>query len=203
IGPRNTAGGAIMRRSHSLLIAIALLALIVGHVQAGVVCACPFCSASSQTFSEELATMDVAVIARLVKLPPATGKPGDEIQKATFEVTQVIKGEGLVKAKEKSDTLYCGDGTLGKSFLVMGISPPATMWSTPLPLTDRGIKYLSEITKLPKDGAERLVFFQQYLEDADEMLARDAYDEFARAPYAQVKEIKSQINHEQVLGWIK
>ena len=54
------------------------------------------------------------------------------------------------------------------------------MWSTPLPLTDRGIKYLTELVKLPKDDAERLIFFQQYLEDADEMLARDAYDEFAR-----------------------
>ena len=42
--------------------------------------------------------MDVAVIAKLIKLPPQSNKPGDEIQKATFEVTQVIKGEGLVKA---------------------------------------------------------------------------------------------------------
>jgi len=115
--------------------------------------ACPFCSAASQTFSEELATMDVAVVAKLVKLPPPSSKPGDEIQKATFEVTQVVKGEGLVKAKEKIETLYFGDATVGKSFLVMGISPPQTMWSTPLPLSDRGIKYLTDLVKLPKDGA--------------------------------------------------
>ena len=42
-----------------------------------------------------------------------------------------------------------------------------------LPLTDRGIKYLTEVMNLPKDGADRLIFFQQYLEDADEMLARE------------------------------
>src|SRR5205814_924590 len=70
-------------------------------------------------------------------------------------------------------------------------------------LTDRGIKYLTDLVKLPKDGPERLVFFQQYLEDADEMLARDAYDEFARAPYAQLKSIKDQLQHDQVVAWIK
>jgi hypothetical protein len=165
--------------------------------------ACPFCSATSQTFSEELGTMDVAVIAKLVKLPPPSSKPGDEIQKATFEVTQIIKGEGLVKAKEKVETLYFGDGAIGKSFLIMGISPPATMWSTPLPLTDRGAKYLTEVTRLPKDNNERLVFFQKYLEDEDEMLARDAYDEFARAPYSDIKAIKDKLTHNQVVAWIK
>jgi len=165
--------------------------------------ACPFCSATSQTFSEELSTMDVAVIAKLVKVPPASTKAGDEIQKATFEVVSLIKGEGLIKTGEKLETLYFGDGTVGKTFLVMGISPPKIMWSTPLPLSERGIKYLNQVMKLPKEGPERLVFFQNYLEDDDEMLARDAYDEFARAPYGQVKAIKDKMNHEQVVAWIK
>src|SRR5207244_12657441 len=106
-------------RTSVAAVAVAL-AVVMQPVQAAV--ACPFCTAASQTFSEELATMDVAVIARLVKLPPASSKPGDEIQKATFEVTQVVKGEGLVKAKEKVETQYFSDGRVGKSFLVMGIS---------------------------------------------------------------------------------
>lgn len=192
-----------MQRQHRIWIAVFALTLFAAINAAQAAVACPFCTAASQTFSEELATMDVAVVAKLVKLPPASSKPGDEIQKATFEITQVVKGEGLVKAKEKFETLYFGDGTIGKSFLVMGISPPQTMWSTPLPLTDRAIKYLSELVKLPKDDAARLIFFQQYLEDADEMLARDAYDEFARAPYAQLRAIKPQLNHDQCVSWIK
>ena len=35
-----------------------------------------------------------------------------------------------------------------------------------------------------------LKFFQGFLEDDDEMLARDAYDEFAKAPYEAVKQLK-------------
>jgi hypothetical protein len=48
-----------------------------------------------------------------------------------------------------------------------------------------------------------LTFFQQYLEDDEEVLARDAYDEFARAPYDQLKSIREQINHDQIVAWIK
>jgi hypothetical protein len=192
-----------MRRFNVISMAAAALVVLFQLSQSQAVHACPFCSAASQTFSEELGTMDVAVIARLTKVPKQSDKAGDEIQKATFEIDLVVKGEGLVKPKETLETLYFGDGTVGKPFLVMGISPPATMWSTPLPLTDRGIKYLTELSKLPKDEADRLIFFQEYLEDTDEMLARDAYDEFARAPYSQLKAIKPQLKHEQVVAWIK
>ena len=179
----------------------AIMAAAVGL--AGVAWACPFCTAVSQTFSEEINTMDVAVIAQLKKAPPANDRPGDEIQKAAFEVTQVIKGEGLVKTGDKIETLYFGDGQPGKSFLVMGIDPPKVMWSTPLPLSDRAKGYLNAILKLPKEGPERLVFFQKYLEDEDELLARDSYDEFARAPYDQVKAIKPHMDHDQIVAWIK
>lgn len=164
--------------------------------------ACPFCGPTAKTFTEDIETMDVAVIARLTKAPVQTEEAGDEIQKATFEITGVLKGDGLVKQGDKFETLYFGDGKPGKSFLVMGIDPPKVMWSTPLPVSDRAVKYLGQILALPKEGPERLTFFQQYLEDDDELLARDAYDEFARAPYDQVKSIREQMNHEQIVAWI-
>ncbi|MEX2172714.1 MAG: hypothetical protein WD872_00040 [Pirellulaceae bacterium] len=185
---------------------ICVAALLAAIVVAGLpaqVRACPFCGPTSQTFSEEIATMDVAVIAKLVTLPSVSDRPGDEIVKATFQVEQVIKGDTLVKPGEKIETLYFGEGVPGKPFLVMGIDPPKLMWSTPLPLTDRAKSYLSKLQKLPKDGPERLIFFQEYLEDKDELLARDSYDEFARAPYEQVIAIEEQMDHDQLIGWIK
>ena len=63
------------------------------------------------------------------------------------------------------------------------MGPENLQWSTPLPLSDRGEQYLLQLEKLPKAGPERLEFFQQYFEDKDDLLARDAYDEFAKAPY--------------------
>ena len=38
------------------------------------------------------------------------------------------------------------------------------------------------------------------LEDGDELLARDAYDEFAKAPYDVVKALKPKMNHDQLVG---
>ena len=187
-----------MRR---LLASLAVAAVATGL--AGVVWACPFCGPTAQTFTEEIGTMDVAVIAKLTKAPPQSDKPGDEITKATFEITQVIKGEGLVKPGDKIETLYFGEGTVGKAFLVLGIDPPRLMWSTPLPLSERAQSYLTSLMKLPKDGPERLVFFQKHLEDEDELLARDAYDEFARAPYQAVKDLKAKMDREQIITWIK
>ena len=35
------------------------------------------------------------------------------------------------------------------------------------------------------------------------MLARDAYDEFAKSPYAAVKQLKPRMKHDQVIAWIK
>jgi hypothetical protein len=41
------------------------------------------------------------------------------------------------------------------------------------------------------------------LEDSDQILARDAYDEFARAPYSEVQGLRERMNHGQLLAWIK
>ena len=198
-----------MTHSLSKLIFCAALLAAIGFVGplAAMGTACPFCSATAQTFSEEIGTMDVVVIARLVALPPKKAKGedefGSEIPKAKFEIARVVKGEGLAKPKEAIETLYFGDAKPGAAFLVMGIDPPNVMWSTPLPLSDRAQDYLGKIIKLPREGAERYTFFQNYLEDQDEMLARDAYDEFAKASYDTVRSLKEHMDHEKIVGWIK
>ena len=74
-----------MRKRLIAVIGGVALVLSIGALLAR---ACPFCSATSQTFSEELGTMDVAVIAKLVKLPPQSSKAGDELQKAGAELKE-------------------------------------------------------------------------------------------------------------------
>ena len=168
---------------------------------------CPFCSAVSQTFSEEIGSMDAVVIARLVELPPPSktvaGEATREVPKAKFEVVQVVKGEAFIKPQQVVETIYFGEAKKGKPFLMMAVDPPKLMWSTPLPLSQRAEGYIPKLLALPKEGSQRLVFFQKYLEDADEMLARDAYDEFAKAPYDAVKALKPKMDHDQLVSWIQ
>lgn len=166
--------------------------------------ACPFCSATAQTFSEEIASMDAAVFAKLVKVAPGTaaGKEQGEIPKATFEIYQVLKGD-FIKPKQQIEALYFGEAPVGTNFLITGVDPKRPMWSTPLKVTERAEKYLGDVLKLPKEGVDRVKFFLDFLEDKDDVLARDSYDEFAKAPYPVIKELKPYLKREKLNEWIK
>ena len=62
----------------------------------------------------------------------------------------------------------------------------------------------SRLAQLKSDiSTHRLAFFQDHLEDEDEMLARDAYDEFAKAPYQDVINLKSKMNHDKLIEFIE
>lgn len=191
--------------SVALLLAGCVAILPAKVNDANTVCACPFCSAVSQTFSEEMATMDVAVFAKLTKpaeTPDEVPDPSDVVR-AQFTVVDVLKGNDFVSKGDTFETVYFGDAGKEDLFLVQGIRPPTINWTTPLRLTDRSQKYLSLLGDLPAGGPERLAFFQQHLEDQEEMLARDAYDEFAKAPYDDVRGLKDKMNHDQLVKWLR
>jgi hypothetical protein len=88
--------------------------------------------------------------------------------------------------------------------LITGIDPAALAWSTPIQLSERAVEYIAKLPSLAgKPQPERLVFFQDYLEDKDELLARDAYDEFAKTPFAEVKQLKEHMPHDKLVAWVQ
>ncbi|MGD9720079.1 MAG: hypothetical protein AB7O59_02555 [Pirellulales bacterium] len=193
------------RLCRSLALLLAVAGLVAWSMPAR---SCPFCAAVALTFSEEVGNSQVAVIGKLVYLPPrvesdAAAANSLEVPKAKFEVTNVLKGADVLGDKRTIETVYFGDGQIGAKFLIMGIDPPMINWSTPIAVTDRGEKYVVSAIALPKEGADRLAFFQEHLEDADEMLARDAYDEFAKTPYSGVLALKDRMHHDKLVEWIK
>jgi hypothetical protein len=164
--------------------------------------ACPFCSAVQVTFTEEIKTNDVAVIAALVERPkPSDNSPGDDLEllKAKFKIVDVLKGGKETKQGNTFLALYIGEAPIGKEFLVMGIEPPKVEWGAPIEISERAKKYLHNLMKLPPKGPERLAFFQDYLEDKDPLISRDAYDEFATTPYAELTQLKSRMKHDLFL----
>jgi hypothetical protein len=166
--------------------------------------ACPFCNAQTKTLSEELDSSDAVVVAKLVKGPSKEAiAAGDVDAESLFEIVQVLKGADILGKTRQIKVLYFGQQPAGTQFLVFGIDPKKVQWAAPNALSPRAVKYVSQLAKLPKNGADRLAFFQEYLEDAESLLAGDAYDEFARAPYAEVKELKSRMHHDRLLEWIK
>jgi hypothetical protein len=194
-------------RIRAFLLSVSLVAAVLiglaplGARQAN---ACPFCAAVSLTFCEEIAGADAAVIAKLVKAAPqpSADNPGD-IGKARFEVVERLKGDKSLAVGKRFEAVYFGDSPVGSLMLITGVDPANINWSTPIAITPKARVYLTQALKLPKEGADRLAFFQDYLEDNDELLARDAYDEFAKTPYAGVKDLKDRINHDKLIAWIQ
>ncbi|QDU94192.1 hypothetical protein [Lignipirellula cremea] len=171
--------------------------------------ACALCYPQyATTISEDLQKNDIAVIGVLVKQPanitPAT--PDDEA-KSLFQVTKVLRGDAL-KVGDEIEAFYFGSDQPTKkrppSFLLLGIDDDESKiaWGSPWRLSDTALAYLDELPKLPAAGGKRLKFFQDYLENGDEMLARDAYDEFVKAPYKDLVALGPDMNREQLLAWI-
>jgi hypothetical protein len=174
--------------------------------------ACPFCSAVSLTFAQEIAQSEAAVIARLVEPPPAAAlSPTAEgpLPKGKFAVVEVLKGGGHVDAgghlgdaAKPIETILLEEKPVGSLYLLMAVEPPKLVWSSPVAVSERAVDYIRKLSDLPDKGPDRLAFFLRYLEDEDDTLARDAYDEFAVAPYDDVKGLENRMDSTQLLAWI-
>ncbi|MEM6365027.1 MAG: hypothetical protein AAF539_05610 [Planctomycetota bacterium] len=189
---------------------VAILSItITGWLSSNFAIACPFCSAVSQTLRQEMQTMDSVVVATAmggaVSRDPSTGAVRMRIDGV---LKPFISGEPDsagpdVRVGDSVDAVYYGDVTAGRRFLLSGVMAQSMQWSC-LPLNERTEAYVRKIPTLPEDdGAARLRFYQSYLQDDDVMLSRDAYDEFAITPYEDVRRIKDDMDHDQLVAWIE
>ncbi len=188
-----------------LRISLLLALLITSSIAAAKAVACPFCAAVSQTFGEEIDSMDVVVFAVLKHAPnrPSLNGNEGELAKSKFEIKHVLKGEKVLGDTKVIEQVYYGDGSVGKVFLLMATDPPKLMWTTPTLLNAKAQAYLLDVIKLPAEPSKRLLFFKDYLEHKEQLLSADAYDEFAKTPFNAIKMIKSDLDHGQLIEWIK
>ncbi|TWT90816.1 hypothetical protein Mal64_12130 [Pseudobythopirellula maris] len=188
---------------------IFLIALAALLATAGMVRACPFCVAENRTLSEEIADSSVVLIGSLVvdedarpDDPTLGGVLNPQDGTARFRVEQVLTGETLLGDEEQIEAIYFGDPQQDVAYLLRGVGEPPE-WNIPLPLSDEAVAYVPKLIGLPESGADRMAFFQDYLEHSDSLLAQDAYDEFARAPYSDVQDLAPRMDPEQLMSWIE
>lgn len=142
--------------------------------------------------------MDAVVIATATQSDLTRNKETGEVM---MKVAKVLKGGDVVSEGQEVRATYYGDVSIGRRFMLSGVDPPELQWSC-LPLSERAESYVAKINLLNDEPLERLRFYHQHLQDDESMLARDAYDEFAIAPYDLVKQLAPEMDHDQLVEWI-
>ncbi len=143
--------------------------------------------------------MDAVVIASSLD-SGATVNPSTGVVKMKIEA--VIKGDDLIKVGQIVDAVYYGKVELGRRFLLSGVDPPNLQWAC-LPVSKRAEKYIVDGSKVEDDPVARLGYYRDFLEDEEDLIARDAYDEFASAPYDVIQQIGPNMDHDQLIKWAK
>jgi hypothetical protein len=205
-------GCAMVRFSHRQIWFSAVFSVFVGLTfglsTVDTARACPFCTAQALTMTEEIDTSVVSVVATLTKVPDNNQQPVDpneSLAPCEFTIDRVIKGADVLGDEKIVKTLYLGQGAKGSKFLITAIPSEQSkiIWAAPIALPERGVEYLDKVLKLPKEGPERLVFFQDYLQDKDDLLARDAYDEVVKIPYDTIRQAKDKLRRKDFIKWIQ
>ena len=190
---------------------ILLLSIIFGTPQCVHAVECPLCPAiGAQTIGEEMFSSEIVLMVKLNSIDglkksdeaEQNRTAGDDDRMATFDVIQIIKGKSFVR-NEQVKAPYYGEREKGSTFYLTGIEPPNIVWNDPIFLDDAAQEYVAGILKLPVDPLDRLKYFQSHLEHKNEVIARDAYDEFARAPYEQILAMKEFMDRKQIVDWAK
>ena len=161
--------------------------------------ACPFCESVQQTIRQQSLTMDAVVI--------ASSLDGELTRNLTtgvvkMRIEKVLKGSEHVKVGQEVDAIYYGKVEVGRRFLLSGVDPPNLQWSC-LPVSERAEEYIVKASQVKDDDVARLRFFRDYLEDEEALISRDAYDEFASAPYDVIQQIGPDMDHYQLIEWVQ
>lgn len=148
----------------------------------------------------------MVVIATLESEPTAPDET--RLPRAKFRICHYLRGKELFPDASDEGQVFesvvvSRKHQIGEQFLVMGAGTRTINWTTPMKVSDRVIEYLKLLETLPEKGADRLAFFAGHFEDEEPVLANDAYDEFARASYAEVWELAPRLDRDKLIGWLE
>ena len=173
-------------------------AMVAMAWSAAPVCACPFCGPPGPTLVQEIDGAAVAVIAHY-RRAGSEDLSNPEATKAEFAIDRVIKGGELLGDRRSIRAHYYTPPPADAKLLFLANNPPDLVWAPPVTLTPRGWNYLNTMLELPRKGPERLLIALAHLEDQEKTLRTDAYDEFAWAPFEEVRKLGPQLQPDDLV----
>jgi len=183
---------------------------------------CPGCgNVLTPTLSERFAQADAAALARFVK---SNRVSDDEKTPAstTLEVLQVARGKsrGVKKGMRMTLPLFL-DGDSGSLYFVTARlkeenakgkskgkgkakakAKPELKWVDPLEVSETAYHYIAQAPSPEVPAPKRLKYFLKFFEFPDATIADDAYNEFAKAAYKDVKAAGDAFSRGDLRKWL-
>ncbi|HET6883132.1 MAG TPA: hypothetical protein VFI31_23385 [Pirellulales bacterium] len=162
--------------------------------------ACPFCTSLRPTLTQECERADLAFLGELASAKDTTWN---------VRVHRVLKsGDGLSKQIALVEPI-CESGDVphrGSLLLALGTRKPGTTasdvaWKV-VALDELSFGYVAQAPTFKKPAVERLPYFLDYLENADPLVAEDAYLEFGHAPFDEIVKLAARLPIDRLRAWL-
>ncbi len=174
--------------------------LLIAGLWMNTALACPFCTAPSMTLSEQMSAADAVLEVEWASAEKGTKETAGT---TTYKVTRVMKTSNPVLKPGSAITLPAyREGKAGSKFLLTGTQVNTIEWGTPMDVSPEAFDY---IVNSPAPGLkyeERLAYFLKFLEHKDQLIAGDAYGEFANAPFEEIAKLTGEMPREKIREWI-
>src|SRR5262249_35069199 len=110
---------------------------------------------------------------------------------------------GTLKKGDRVKLIRYRAAKAGDLYLLLGSAAGATIdWGSPIEVTEQSYAYIKGAPAPEIDPKQRLRYSLKYLENADAMVATDAYGEFANAAYADITALAADMPREKLRKWI-
>lgn len=121
-----------------------------------------------------------------------------------FEIVEVWRSQNDRPQQGQSITVdYLVQGQPGDLFLMFGQQSDGLInYALPIEMTEIRAGYVQQAPAIERPTSERLKFFLKFLEASDTPIANDAFAEFSRAPYDDVKALRSELSAAKVRQWL-
>lgn len=188
-----------------------LLAAVIGGLtlgKAGPVEACPFCIARGPTLAQQIAAAELAVLAELAVQGPkqATFRPLRWLEDASAAKSAKRDEHDLalpVDLPERARGLFLllGEPADEEPEAVKTEAPQSLRWRA-VAVDEAGFAYLAGLPSARAAAAARLRYAARFLENAEPLVAADAYLEFGHAPYDEVRQVADALPAQKLRDWL-
>jgi hypothetical protein len=185
----------ILETAKTLIVALAVLAIVSAQA-----IACPFCSAPSLTMSEQLSQADAVVLVQWFKgVKPTEDTPGS----TTYEIKRINQNyKNSLKVGGKVVLSRYRSSQLGDLFMLLGNKGITIDWGSPIEVSEASFDYIAKCPSPEIPTVKRLAFYSKFLEHSDQLIANDAYGEFANAPYKDIVAVADKLPAEKIRQWV-